>query len=64
MLENDLSVIFNEELQGITNGEALIGDEKALTGNVEELNDNEQAVKFDWVCLKVVERHSRATRKR
>ena len=31
------SVIFNEELQGIT-------------GNVEAINDNKKALKFDWVC--------------
>ena len=34
-------VFFKEELQGITNGEALKGDEKALTGNVDALNDDE-----------------------
>ena len=35
------SVIFNEELQGITNGEALKSVEEALTSNMEALNDNE-----------------------
>ena len=42
-------VIFKEDLQGITKGEALKGSGEALTGNVEALNDTKYALKFDWV---------------
>ena len=41
MIKRFKSVIFYEELQGITKGEALKGGEEALTGNVEVLNDDE-----------------------
>ena len=41
MIKRFKSVIFYEELQGITNGEALKGGEEALTGNVEVLNDDD-----------------------
>ena len=45
-------VILNEELQRITNGEALKGGEEVLTGNVEALKDNEKCVNVRLGVLK------------